>query len=47
LQGGDLDLLLQNIRENILTLSDTTIVYPGHGPETTVKDEKDYNPFLS
>lgn len=47
LQGGDLDLLLRNIKENILSLADTTIVYPGHGPQTTVEDEKKYNPFLA
>ena len=47
LQGGDLDLLLRNIKENILSLADITIVYPGHGPQTTVEDEKKYNPFLA
>ncbi len=46
LQGGDLDLLLHNLKQNILTLPDNTVVYPGHGPQTTIKDERDYNPFL-
>lgn len=46
LQGGDLDLLLYNLKRNILTLPDSTVVYPGHGPQTTIKEEKDYNPFL-
>ncbi len=46
LEGGDLDLLLSNIKNNILTLPDTTRVYPGHGPSSTVKEERDYNPFF-
>ncbi len=46
LEGGDLDELLSNIKNNILTLPDSTIVYPGHGPSSTVKEERDYNPFF-
>ena len=45
--GGDMDLLLRMIRERLWPLSDDTIVHPGHGPMTTIGDEKKYNPFLS
>jgi len=38
--------LLKAIKEKILTLSDETIIYPGHGPETTVGEERRKNPFL-
>ncbi|MEO6037423.1 MAG: MBL fold metallo-hydrolase [Saprospiraceae bacterium] len=46
LPGGDLDTLLQSIRRQLFTLPDETLVYPGHGPATTVRHEKEYNPFL-
>lgn len=46
LPGGDLDTLLESIRMQIFTLPDATLVYPGHGPATTVRHEKEYNPFL-
>ena len=46
LPGGDRDLLLSGIRKKILTLPETTAVYPGHGPTTTVGREKISNPFL-
>ncbi|MBW7995303.1 MAG: MBL fold metallo-hydrolase [Candidatus Glassbacteria bacterium] len=44
--GCDEDLLLSKIRENLLTLPDDTIVYPGHGRDTTIGIEKRHNPFL-
>jgi len=44
--GGDMELLLQNIREKIFTLPDDTLVLPGHGPVTTVGREKQLNPFF-
>lgn len=43
---GDLDVLLGAIQKKILTLPPETLVYPGHGPETTVAHEKKYNPFV-
>ncbi|HLD35096.1 MAG TPA: MBL fold metallo-hydrolase [Planctomycetota bacterium] len=44
--GGSLSELVTNIRKKVLTLPDNTVVYPGHGPSTTVGDEKHSNPFL-
>lgn len=46
LPGGNHQQLLQSIKEQIFVLPDQTIVYPGHGPHTTVGHEKKYNPFL-
>ena len=46
LPGGDLNTLLNSIRERLFKLDDETIVYPGHGPETTIGDEKMANPFV-
>jgi len=47
LPGSNHKLLLRNIREQIFTLPDQTILIPGHGPQTTVANEKAYNPFLN
>jgi glyoxylase-like metal-dependent hydrolase (beta-lactamase superfamily II) len=44
--GGDLDTLLRSITERLFALPDDTIVYPGHGPETSIGDEKLANPFV-
>lgn len=44
--GGDLDTLLRSITERLFALPDDTIVYPGHGPETSIGDEKIANPFV-
>ncbi len=46
LPGGDHELLLKNIREKIFSLPDQTVVMPGHGPDTTVGEEKRSNQFL-
>lgn len=46
LPGGDWHTLLESIRAEILTLPDTTRLYSGHGPETTVGQERRMNPFL-
>ena len=43
---GSMELLINSIREKLLALPDDTIVYPGHGPETTIAREKAYNQFL-
>src|SRR5262249_7691493 len=44
--GGDGELLLRGIREKVYTLPPNTIVYPGHGPVTTVGHERRTNPFV-
>ena len=46
LPGGDLKTLINSIRERLFKLDDATTVYPGHGPETTIGDEKLANPFV-
>jgi glyoxylase-like metal-dependent hydrolase (beta-lactamase superfamily II) len=46
LGGGDLSTIISSIREKLMTLNDDTIVFPGHGPQTTVKRERLSNPFL-
>ncbi|MGH7172846.1 MAG: MBL fold metallo-hydrolase [Gemmataceae bacterium] len=45
--GGDGPLLLEGIRRKLFTLPADTVVYPGHGPVTTVGHEMRTNPFLS
>jgi glyoxylase-like metal-dependent hydrolase (beta-lactamase superfamily II) len=47
LPGGDAATLLTSIRDQLLTLPDATIVYPGHGPATTIGQERRGNPFLT
>jgi glyoxylase-like metal-dependent hydrolase (beta-lactamase superfamily II) len=44
--GGSLKTLLTGIREKLFTLPDDAVVYPGHGPVTTVGSERATNPFL-
>ena len=46
LPGGDYATLLASITEKILPLGDDIVVYPGHGPATTVGEERRNNPFL-
>ena len=46
LWGGDFAQLINSIREKILPLPDETVIASGHGPTTTVADEKHCNPFL-
>jgi len=46
LPGGDQEALVENIKEKLLVLPDETIVYPGHGPSSTIGEEKRENPFL-
>jgi glyoxylase-like metal-dependent hydrolase (beta-lactamase superfamily II) len=47
LPGGDGRTLVRSIRDELLTLPDDTVVYPGHGPETTIGRERATNPFLT
>lgn len=46
LPGGSSELLIESIKEKLLKLNEETVVYPGHGPITTVGEEKRNNPFL-
>jgi hydroxyacylglutathione hydrolase len=46
LPGGSMEVLMRSIEEHLLTLSDETTVYSGHGPRTTIGDERVSNPFL-
>ncbi|XZF12534.1 MBL fold metallo-hydrolase [Chitinophagaceae bacterium MMS25-I14] len=46
LPGGDFNTLISSIQQQLFTLPDETKVYPGHGPATTIGEEKQFNPFL-
>lgn len=46
LPGGDFPTLISGIKEKLLPLPANTIVYPGHGPYTTIGAETDSNPYL-
>jgi hydroxyacylglutathione hydrolase len=46
LPGGDARQILRSLRDRLLVLPDTTRVLPGHGPETTIGQERQSNPFL-
>jgi len=46
LPGGDYETLISSIKQKLFQLDDSTAVYPGHGPETTIGDEKMANPFV-
>ena len=47
LPGGSMEVLMRSIEERLLTLPDDTVVYPGHGPATTIAEERAHNPFLA
>jgi hydroxyacylglutathione hydrolase len=47
LPGGNYDKLMESIITRIFNLPPDTVIYPGHGPDTTVGDEKKYNPFFA
>ncbi len=47
LPGGSHEVLLASIRTKLLSLPDDTVVYPGHGPPTTIGAERTHNPFLT
>jgi glyoxylase-like metal-dependent hydrolase (beta-lactamase superfamily II) len=47
LPGGSFEQLMGSINEKILTVGDDVVVYSGHGPETTIGEEKRANPFLT
>lgn len=47
LPGGDHGTLLRSIKNKLYTLPDDTVIFPGHGPQTTIGAEKIYNPFVT
>ena len=46
LPGGDFSTLIQSIHDKLFSLPDETKVYSGHGSVTTIRDEKNFNPFV-
>ena len=46
LPGGDYDTLINSIKNKLFLLNPNTIIYPGHGQKTTLKNEMKDNPFL-
>lgn len=46
LPGGNYATLVDAVTKRLLALPDATVVYPGHGPSTTIGKEKAYNPYL-
>lgn len=46
-QGGSYDELMSSVKTKILPLGDSVKVFPGHGPESTIGEEKRSNPFLT
>jgi glyoxylase-like metal-dependent hydrolase (beta-lactamase superfamily II) len=47
LWGGSFPKIIGSIHDKLLVLPEETIVYPGHGPTTTIGEEKESNPFLN
>lgn len=46
LWGGDMPTILRSIQDKLLGMEDEALVHPGHGPETTIGEERRHNPFL-
>jgi glyoxylase-like metal-dependent hydrolase (beta-lactamase superfamily II) len=46
LPGGSFEQIISSLHEKVLTLPDETVVVPGHGPLTTIGEERESNPFL-
>ena len=45
-EGGSYDEIISSIKDKLVKYPDETIVYPGHGPSSTIGREKKYNPFI-
>ncbi|ODS30948.1 MAG: hydroxyacylglutathione hydrolase (glyoxalase II) [Candidatus Scalindua rubra] len=45
--GSSYEMLIKSIKEKLFSLGESTVVYPGHGPSTTIENEKRHNPFLT
>lgn len=46
LTGGDYPTLINSIKTKLLTLPDETVIFPGHGPSSTIGEEKSSNPYI-
>ena len=46
LWGGSFEEIMRSLREKLLTLPEDVVVFPGHGPATTIGEERETNPFL-
>ena len=46
LPGGSMEKIMQSLHGTVLALPDDTVVIPGHGPLTTIGEERENNPFL-
>jgi len=46
LPGGNFDTLIASIRTGLFAYPDDTVVHSGHGPDTTIGEERRSNPFL-
>lgn len=46
LEGGDHQTLIESLTERVLTLPEDVAVYPGHGPKTSIRNEKMFNPYI-
>ena len=46
LPGGSFEKIMRSLHDRVLTLPDDTVVIPGHGPRTTIGEEREENPFL-
>jgi glyoxylase-like metal-dependent hydrolase (beta-lactamase superfamily II) len=47
LEGGDYEILINSIRKKLFVLPPSTVVYPGHGSQTTIVKESMTNPYFS
>lgn len=47
LPGGSFEKIMRSLHDSVLTLPDDTAVIPGHGPVTTIGEEREENPFLT
>lgn len=46
LPGGSFEKIIRSLHDRVLTLPEETVVIPGHGPKTTIGEEKEENPFV-
>jgi len=46
LPGGSVEKIMRSLHQRVLALPDETVVIPGHGPKTTIGEEREGNPFL-